>query len=221
MTIFSYRFPLEIVFVIMDVLLVDGLDSIVIFSLSILSRSESVIMDMDFEPLLEFLKGDIIKPYIEDPKLLIEDYKAFRSYAPRVAKYAKIHDKKLGGLHIGGDPSTNNLQMELSITKGVLESIKKDFGCLNEEYMNLSKKYEATYLELERANRRAKVAEDKLDSILDGICSLNAYSDKDDDNMVYAERLIQKNIDIVSENISLKEKLEQLTKDADHTVNIV
>lgn len=198
----------------MDVLFIDGLDSIIIFSLGIISRSTDTMMNTDLETLLEFLKGDIIKPYVDDLTLLIKDYMTFYPHIHRLNKYAKEHQKKPTYMHSGGDV-VNDMQVELNITKSALESIKKDLCSVNTDYMDLSKKYETVCNELERANYRAKAAEKKLNTVLDSICSSDNSHVEVGEDMMYAELLIKKNIDIASENLHLKEKLDILTKKID------
>lgn len=209
MTLFAYRFPIDLVFLIMDVLFIDGVDSLVIFSLAIIGRSVDVLTTMEFENLLQYLKSDVIKPYIDAPHTLINDYKQYCHLTSRLSFHAKQHQKNLQCLQIDSE-STKNLQTELYITKAVLNSMKADLNNLNTEYMNLSKKYDRLCIELERANTRADNAESKLSNILDSMCTSESVTDKNDNDELYTERLIKKNISIVSENFHLKQKLDRI-----------
>lgn len=73
MTLFLYRFPLDFVFRLWDILFLDGLDAIFRFSLALLMKNEDVILKMDFEKLLDFLKNGLPEAYHGQVDLLIED----------------------------------------------------------------------------------------------------------------------------------------------------
>lgn len=64
MTLFAYKFPLDLVFRIYDIVFVEGLETTLLkFALALLKRSEARLLELDFEPLLTFLKNDLFAEY--------------------------------------------------------------------------------------------------------------------------------------------------------------
>lgn len=67
LTLFSYRFPLEIVFRIYDTCLASGVESIFAFSVALLQRNEDILLSMKFDEILIFLKQRVFERYKVDP----------------------------------------------------------------------------------------------------------------------------------------------------------
>lgn len=63
MTLFAYKFPLDLVFRIFDIILAEGIDSIFQFALAVLQSNEKTILSLEFEPLLDFLKNGLFAEY--------------------------------------------------------------------------------------------------------------------------------------------------------------
>ena len=49
----SYRFPLELVSSVFDLVLAEGVEAMLRFSIALLKRNEDHILSLGFEPLLE------------------------------------------------------------------------------------------------------------------------------------------------------------------------
>ncbi|KAI6166121.1 rab-GTPase-TBC domain-containing protein [Pisolithus thermaeus] len=67
LTLFSYRFPLEIVFRIYDTCLANGVESIFAFSVALLQKNEDILLSMKFDEILIFLKQRVFERYKVDP----------------------------------------------------------------------------------------------------------------------------------------------------------
>ena len=63
MTLFAYKFPLSLVFRIYDTIFTEGIEAIFRFSIALLKKNEKRIIELDFEPLLEFLKSGLFESY--------------------------------------------------------------------------------------------------------------------------------------------------------------
>lgn len=63
MTLFGYRFPLELVSAVLDLVFAEGVEAIFRFSVAIMKKNERKLCDLDFEPLLEFLKVGLFDCY--------------------------------------------------------------------------------------------------------------------------------------------------------------
>ncbi|KAG8759266.1 GTPase-activating protein [Serendipita sp. 396] len=69
MTLFAYRFPLELVFRIFDHVLATGVDAVFSFSVLLLQKNEVALLSMGFDQILEFLKSNILDCYKEEREL--------------------------------------------------------------------------------------------------------------------------------------------------------
>ncbi|KAL1405949.1 GTPase-activating protein [Vanrija albida] len=63
MTLFSYRFPLSLVYRVLDIVLAEGIEAVFRFALAILRKSEDGLLQLEFEHILQFLQGDIFETY--------------------------------------------------------------------------------------------------------------------------------------------------------------
>ncbi|PVF99417.1 RabGAP/TBC [Serendipita vermifera] len=69
MTLFAYRFPLDMVFRIFDHVLATGIDSIFSFSVLLLQKNEQKLLSLRFDQILEFLKLSLLDCYKVEEEL--------------------------------------------------------------------------------------------------------------------------------------------------------
>ncbi|KAG2055445.1 RabGAP/TBC [Suillus hirtellus] len=74
LTLFSYRFPLEIVVRIYDNCLASGIEAIFAFSIVLLQKNEDKLLNLRFDDILAFLKNKIFDRYEIDPPESSEDH---------------------------------------------------------------------------------------------------------------------------------------------------
>ncbi|KAG1900631.1 rab-GTPase-TBC domain-containing protein [Suillus fuscotomentosus] len=74
LTLFSYRFPLEIVVRIYDNCLASGIEAIFAFSIVLLQKNEDKLLNLRFDDILAFLKNKIFDRYEIDPLESSEDH---------------------------------------------------------------------------------------------------------------------------------------------------
>ncbi|KAM0755646.1 RabGAP/TBC [Meredithblackwellia eburnea MCA 4105] len=66
LTLFGYRFPLELVSCVFDLVFAEGVEAIFRFSIAILKRNEEKICELEFEHLIEYLKNGLFEAYAPD-----------------------------------------------------------------------------------------------------------------------------------------------------------
>lgn len=57
------RFPLALVYRVLDIVFAEGVEAIFRFSLALLRKSEDRLVDMEFEEILNFLQTDLLEMY--------------------------------------------------------------------------------------------------------------------------------------------------------------
>ncbi|BEI93481.1 uncharacterized protein CcaverHIS019_0511090 [Cutaneotrichosporon cavernicola] len=63
MTLFSYRFPLSLVYRVTDIVLAEGTEAVFRFAVALLRKCEDQLLKLEFEELLAFLTGDLYECY--------------------------------------------------------------------------------------------------------------------------------------------------------------
>ncbi|SCZ89357.1 BZ3500_MvSof-1268-A1-R1_Chr1-1g01129 [Microbotryum saponariae] len=63
LTLFGYRFPLELVSSVFDLVFAEGVEAVFRFSIAILKRNETAILSLEFEDCIEFLKNSLFEAY--------------------------------------------------------------------------------------------------------------------------------------------------------------
>ncbi len=64
LTFFAYRFPLEFVLRIFDIIITEGFESILKFAVALMQANESKLITLNFDDLLEFLKESLFSAYL-------------------------------------------------------------------------------------------------------------------------------------------------------------
>eukprot|EP01135_Chromosphaera_perkinsii_P004779 Nk52_evm10s296 gene=Nk52_evmTU10s296 len=72
LTIFAAKFPLDLVFQLMDVFLCEGEDMIFTIAVSLLKDNQDLLMKLEFEEILKFFRISLPKRYCEDSSQLLE-----------------------------------------------------------------------------------------------------------------------------------------------------
>ncbi|WVQ80260.1 hypothetical protein IAT38_002365 [Cryptococcus sp. DSM 104549] len=75
MTLFSYRFPLSLVYRVLDIVFAEGIEAIFRFSLALLAKSEDKLVELEFEQILNFLQSDLFEVYRAEPAKSAEERK--------------------------------------------------------------------------------------------------------------------------------------------------
>ncbi|GMM37110.1 GTPase-activating protein [Saccharomycopsis crataegensis] len=74
LTMFAYKFPLDIVIRIFDVILAEGIESSLKFAIALMMKNEDKLLQFNFDQLLEYLKDKLFEYYIIDDNT--EEYAA-------------------------------------------------------------------------------------------------------------------------------------------------
>ncbi|BGP50515.1 GTPase-activating protein [Rhodotorula kratochvilovae] len=66
LTLFGYRFPLELVSAIFDLVFAEGVEAVFRFAVALLRRNEAHLLQLEFEDLIDFLKNGLFEVYAPD-----------------------------------------------------------------------------------------------------------------------------------------------------------
>ncbi|GJN92342.1 hypothetical protein Rhopal_005372-T1 [Rhodotorula paludigena] len=73
LTLFGYRFPLELVSSVFDLVFAEGVEAVFRFAVALLKRNETHLLTLEFEDLIEFLKNGLFEVYAPDEDELEQD----------------------------------------------------------------------------------------------------------------------------------------------------
>ncbi|KAI9325038.1 rab-GTPase-TBC domain-containing protein [Zopfochytrium polystomum] len=221
MTLFAYRFPLEMVFRIMDIVFAEGIEVIFRFSFALLKRNQDMILSLDFEPLLDFLKIGLFDVYINNINGLIQNAASIHIAKSRLDRLLQDHLEELKK----NDPETLTTEALRGENRRLQESLKKledGYEALNREHIDLAKEHLDAKAAIERSNLRVEELEMKVEGLQGVLASDRSQAEADvKDEM---DRLAQKNLELTRRNSELEdtvERLQALLKDATTKVSLL
>ncbi|KAG2204917.1 hypothetical protein INT46_002686 [Mucor plumbeus] len=191
MTLFAYKFPLNLVYRIYDVIFTEGIGSIFKFAIALLKRNQTTILSFDFEHLLDFLKNGLFEEYKDDDRRFVSDACELEFPSKRLYQLEKEHkallQKELADANIIEELQKSNLEMKkqlnaLESKTNTLKQEQKDVnGQLQDTLRHLnSLKDEGSSLttlvtSLEKAvDELPEKIESKTKDQFEGLCSENA-----------------------------------------------
>ncbi|KAG2201062.1 hypothetical protein INT47_010814 [Mucor saturninus] len=88
-TLFAYRFPLDTVFRIYDMIFAEGIETLLRFSLALLDRNQATILSLEFDDLVSYLKNDLLDVYKSNSNQLVKDAFQIHIVSKRLDRLAK------------------------------------------------------------------------------------------------------------------------------------
>lgn len=73
LTVQGCRFPLSLVYRVLDIVFAEGIEAVFRFSLALLKKSEEKLVQLDFEQILHFLQADLFEVYRAPPPPPVEN----------------------------------------------------------------------------------------------------------------------------------------------------
>ncbi|KAI8047927.1 rab-GTPase-TBC domain-containing protein [Thamnidium elegans] len=191
MTLFAYKFPLNLVFRIYDVIFTEGIGSIFKFAIALLKKNQTTILGLDFEHLLDFLKNGLFEEYKDDDRRFVSDACELEFSAKRLLQLEKEYksqlQKELADANIMDElQKTNNaLKKQMDMLQEKTDILKKEDhdvrGQLNEtmdQLNNLKDEGSSLSILVESLETKVKAVpieiEAKTKDEFEGFCSENA-----------------------------------------------
>ncbi|KAJ1566646.1 GTPase-activating protein, partial [Cladochytrium tenue] len=210
MTLFAYRFPLDIVFRIMDIVLAEGLEAIFRFSFALLRRNQEVIQTLEFEALLEFLKVGLFDVYGDNVNALIQQAAAEPLSKARLDRLAQEHRDVQRQTGAGADEamSAGVLRGENRRLQDALRKLEAGYEGLNREHVELARRHLETAEAAERAAQRVEELEGRADALQAAVAAERAGAEAGVADE--ARELAARNVELARHNSELEDRAEQL-----------
>ena len=205
MTLFAYRFPLEMVFRIMDIVFAEGYDAVLRFSLALIQKNQdTIIATTEFEAILDFLQNGLFDEYIGDIDALIYDASQIRVSKQRLDKLAQEH-QELIRLTSPDYLEAETLRAENIRLLDRVKFLEGDYETLNREHAVMATEMIEARLALDKANDR----NEELEETVEALKSVLAEDRRAAEEQVRAEMdlLAQKNVKLTQHNAELEEEV--------------
>ncbi|KAK3838322.1 MAG: rab-GTPase-TBC domain-containing protein [Linnemannia elongata] len=204
MTVFAYKFPLELVFRVYDILFVEGADALLRFAIALLKMNHDRILSLDFEVLIEFLKHGLFEPYMNDAGLFIRDAydvkvtpKKLQQYAQ---KYQALLQKQQAEL-----AAEENLRESNRLLSTQVRTLEGSLHQLNKEHVDLAKELITRKMEMAQLSDKNDVLEQKVSDLTRIVDSQGKEVEEQYKGEI--EDVLRKNMEILKKNEQLEDQL--------------
>ncbi|KAG7830025.1 hypothetical protein KL943_005191 [Ogataea angusta] len=191
LTVFGYKFPLEMVLRIYDIVIAEGIESLLKFAINLMMKNQKQLLELSFDDLLPFLKDKLFFYYVDN---------SGDENAPRTLT----------------DGYSNR---EISIDTYKLEDFVADSMAIDILPVNL-KRYEAEFVEIHKLEGEMETEISQLKTrngqLLRDIRNIEAeYATLNREHVEIANEMVQGKMEIAhlqDENRQLQEQIDELTE---------
>ncbi|KAJ3113106.1 hypothetical protein HDU96_003781 [Phlyctochytrium bullatum] len=211
MTLFAYRFPLDMVFRIMDIVFAEGFEAVFRFALALLRRNQDAILSLEFEQLLEFLKVGLFDIYIGNVGALISAAAGVHISKRWLDRVANEHAEEARRANPDLAMTADQMKAENRRLLDQLRKLEGAYEALNKEHTELAKMHLEARERVERAETRAE----ELRVQVEGLKRVLTEERLGAEAAVREEmdRLARKNLELTGRNVELEERVEGLEEE--------
>ncbi|ORX79263.1 RabGAP/TBC [Anaeromyces robustus] len=211
MTLFAYKFPLELVFRILDVLFAEGYDSIFKIAFALIKKNQDFILEFEFESLIDFLKNGLFDIYDDDINELIKDASNIKIPKRRLDKLAnhfvqmnkEFEDKNIMIDHLKRE--NRELTTEIQRLHLAVESLSNENSILKSELDDKKFEEEANKTLIDALQKQIEESEKLVSHTL-----RDSRKQAEEQVRVELDVLINKNIDNTRKNQELEDRVAEL-----------
>ncbi|KAF9989163.1 GTPase-activating protein [Entomortierella chlamydospora] len=207
MTLFAYKFPLDLVFRIYDILFVEGVESLLRFGVALLKANQEQILNHDFETLVEYLKNGLFEHYKDNPSLFVQDAYNVKVTPRKLAQYAQKYNNMIQKqqAELAAEESLRETNRQLSMQVRRLES---SLHTLNKEHVDLAKELIARKLDMANLQDQNDVLTQKVSDLTKIVDSqAKEVEDRLKDDI---QSVMQKNMELTRKNEEVEDQCSLL-----------
>jgi len=182
LTLFTAKFPLYLVFYILDIFLLEGTPVLFQVALSLLQLSKDELIGLDFEGILKYFRVVLPKNYSSDEnaRILLQ-----LATSKKVKSQMVSYEKAYNALREQDKAKGNTIKLMQKENKRLVYSNMR----LEQENDDLARELISSKIEL---RRQLDVAEDRNDTLLKELTSTNSYiTDLEEDRKRHLEEIVQ------------------------------
>lgn len=209
LTFFAYKFPLDMVLRIYDIIVTQGIESILKFAVNLMIKNETTLLSLKFDKLLGYLKDQVFNVYVNDEYVVSS--KDNSGLSRRASKRFSILGSKRNSFK-SASPNNSNYYK--------LDDFVRDSMAINLEPVELTKfenEFETIYLsEVSKGDEieKLKAENGNLRHQIKGLETTYASLNRDHIDMV--QKMVDVKIklpELLNDNDDLRKQIEQLKTD--------
>ncbi|KAF8927579.1 GTPase-activating protein [Dissophora ornata] len=207
MTLFAYKFPLDLVFRIYDILFVEGVESLFRFAIALLKANHDKILNHDFDKLIELLKNGLFEPYKNNPSLFVQDAYSVKVTPKKLAQFAQKYNAMVQRqqAELAAEESLRETNRKMSMDVRRLEG---SLHTLNKEHVDLAKDLIARKMEMADLQDQNDVLSQKV-SDLTRIVDSQA-KEVEDRLKAEIQSVMEKNVELIRKNQEMEDHCHAL-----------
>lgn len=224
LTLFGYKFPLELVLRVFDVVIAQGLESILQLSINLLVQNKDMLLQLKFEELLNCLKEGLFEKYRINTgyniDLFVKDAMSIQLSSMQLNKYRKELET-IDALESANEREISDLRIQNGQLTRQIREIEQAYSILNKEHVEIANEMvkgkmrigslEDEKAQLEEAIEDLKQRLQKLESVNGHIVD---FSGELDDGINFEiQKAMQRNLEVMEENVKLEEQLASLEEE--------
>lgn len=229
LTLFGYKFPLEMVLRVYDIVIAEGMESILRFALNLMEKNCEELLKLNFDQLVKFLKEEIFHYYLsenEEDEITADTYRlddfvsdsmTIKILPLELHRYEAEFDE-ISRLEERRKIELDELRMQNSELLREIRKIEAAYATLNKEHVNIANKMvqgkieianledenEQLQREIKETTKRLTNLDKQTDTHVDFRGEISTSLDQE------VQRTLQKNSEVMSENADLEEQLSSL-----------
>ncbi|CAO3579791.1 unnamed protein product [Absidia cylindrospora] len=151
MTLFAYKFPFDFVFRVYDLILAQGIEALHRLAVALLEKNQSVILSMDFDALLQFLKNDVLEVYKDNISNLLTDAYTIKILPKRLDKLAKEYQVESAKANTEAE-AIEALRRQNKLLAETTKQLEANMTDLQKDHMSVANQLIETKMDIARIN---------------------------------------------------------------------
>lgn len=201
LTLFGYKFPLDIVLRIYDLVVAEGVEVLLKFSVNLMVKSQRALLALEFEPLLNYLKDELFNRYLleaADGLLTLETYDLNSLVSdsmkvkmlPLTLKRYELEFAEVYKVDRERQEELEELRLKNNRLTRQMRKLEAQYTILNREHIELANEMIQGKVSVANLEEENKILRDQVQSLpLDIASTMNRNAEVMEANRVLEEQL--------------------------------
>ncbi|KAF9342234.1 GTPase-activating protein, partial [Mortierella sp. AD094] len=192
---------------VFDIILVEGIESILRFAIALLKANHDKILGLDFDVLVEFLKDGLFEYYMNNASLFIQDAYNVKVTPRKLAQYAQKHQAMIQKqqAELAAEESLRESNKQLS---SQVQRLEASMSQLNKEHVDLAKELITRKIEMAHLQDENDVLTQKVSDLTKIVDS--QAKEVEDQFKGEIEDVLRKNMEYLKKNEQLEDQLSYM-----------
>ncbi|KAG7795374.1 hypothetical protein KL929_004141 [Ogataea haglerorum] len=201
LTVFGYKFPLEMVLRIYDIVIAEGIESLLKFALNLMMKNQKQLLELSFDDLLPFLKDKLFFYYVDNsgdgsaPRTLadgysnreisidtyrLEDFVADSMAIDILPVNLKRYEAEFAEIHkLEGEMETEISQLKTRNGQLLrdIRHIEAEYATLNREHVEIANEMVQGKMEIAQLQDENRQLQEQIDELTERLRRLETQSD--------------------------------------------